>query len=467
MAKSRTVFVCQQCGAQHAREMGRCPTCGSWGSLVEHIERKESTQSAARRTSVLTGGGAPQPLNAIPSGGVSRLPVRFQEFARVLGGGLVPGSLVLIGGEPGIGKSSLLLQSAAHFAEHVGEALYISAEESAQQIKLRADRMGLNPERLWISSETNLETAIGHIDAQRPGLVIVDSIQTVYLEELTSAAGSVGQVREGALRLLRIAKDLGIPIIIVGHVTKEGAIAGPRMLEHIVDVVLYLEGERFHQYRILRGVKNRFGSTDEVGIFEMTSDGLQEITNPSQVFLAERSANTPGSAVAVTLEGTRPILVEIQGLTSNTANPQPRRTVNGFDQNRLQMILAVLGKRVGVPLFNQDVYVNIVGGMKIGEPAADLAVATAIASSFRNQRVESDMVLVGEIGLSGELRGVTQLERRLGEAAKLGFRRAVCPPTQTPIRVEGMQITHARSLFEAIDAALGPAPRRKARDEED
>ena len=259
MAKSRTVFVCQQCGAQQAREMGRCPNCGSWGSLVEHIERRESTQSAARRTSVLTGGGAPQPLNAIPSGGVSRLPVRFQEFARVLGGGLVPGSLVLIGGEPGIGKSSLLLQSAAHFAEHVGEALYISAEESAQQIKLRADRMGLNPERLWISSETNLETAIGHIDAQRPGLVIVDSIQTVYLEDLTSAAGSVGQVREGALRLLRIAKDLGIPIIIVGHVTKEGAIAGPRMLEHIVDVVLYLEGERFHQYRILRGVKNRFG----------------------------------------------------------------------------------------------------------------------------------------------------------------------------------------------------------------
>jgi DNA repair protein RadA/Sms len=466
MAKTRTVFVCQQCGAHQAREMGRCPNCGGWGTLVEQIERREAPASN-RRSVVVSGAGAPLPLHAIPSGGVSRLPVVYQEFARVLGGGLVPGSLVLIGGEPGIGKSSLLLQSAAHFAEHVGDALYISAEESAQQIKLRADRMGLNPERLWISSETNLETAISYIDSQRPGLVIVDSIQTVYIEELSSAAGSVGQVREGALRLLRVAKDLNIPIIIVGHVTKEGAIAGPRMLEHIVDVVLYLEGERFHQYRILRGVKNRYGSTDEVGIFEMTATGLHEISNPSQVFLAERSANTPGSAVAVTLEGTRPILVEIQGLTSNTANPQPRRTVNGYDLNRLQMLLAVLGKRVGLPLFNQDVYVNIVGGLRIGEPAADLAVATAIASSFRNQRVASDMVLMGEIGLSGEMRSVTQIERRLGEAAKLGFSKAVCPPLQTPVHIEGMQITQVKSVFDAIEAALGPAPRRKNRDDDE
>jgi len=462
MAKSRTVFICQQCGAHQAREMGRCPNCGSWGSLVEQVERREAA-TASRRSTVVSGGGAPVPLHAVPSGGVSRLPVRFQEFARVLGGGLVPGSLVLIGGEPGIGKSSLLLQSAAHFAEHVGVALYISAEESAQQIKLRADRMGLAPERLWVSSETNLELAIQHIIAQAPQLVIVDSIQTIYLEELNSAAGSVGQVREGALRLLRVAKEYNIPIIIVGHVTKEGAIAGPRMLEHIVDVVLYLEGERFHQYRVLRGVKNRFGSTDEVGIFEMTSNGLEEITNPSQVFLAERSAHTPGSAVAVTLEGTRPILVEVQGLTSNTANPQPRRTVNGFDMNRLQMILAVLGKRVGLPLFNQDVYINMVGGLKIGEPAADLAVATAIASSFRNQAVEADLVLVGEIGLSGELRGVSQLERRLSEAAKLGFRRAICPPLQSQLHIAGLQITPVRSLFDAIDSALGPAPRRATR----
>ena len=440
--------------------MGRCPQCNAWDSLVEQVERREAA-TPARRSVVVSGGAGPILLQAVPSGGVSRLPVRFQEFARVLGGGLVPGSLVLIGGEPGIGKSSLLLQAAAHFAENVGDALYVSAEESVQQIKLRADRMGLHPERLWLSSETNLETVITQIIDQRPGLVIVDSIQTVYLEELSSAAGSVGQVREGALRLLRIAKDLNIPIIIVGHVTKEGAIAGPRMLEHIVDVVLYLEGERFHQYRVLRGVKNRFGSTDEVGIFEMAADGLREITNPSLVFLAERSANTPGSAVAVTLEGTRPILVEVQGLTSNTANPQPRRTVNGIDLNRLQMLLAVLGKRVGLPLFNQDVYINIVGGLRIGEPAADLAVATAIASSFRNQQVKADTVLVGEIGLSGELRGVSQLERRLGEAAKLGFRRAVCPPLQAPLQIEGMQILQARSVYDAIEAALGPAPSRK------
>ena len=467
MAKARTVFVCQQCGAQQARSMARCPQCEAWNSFVEQIERRESA-TPTRRSVVVTGGNGPVLLQSVPSGGVSRLPVRFAEFARVLGGGLVPGSLILIGGEPGIGKSSLLLQTAAYFAEHVGDALYISAEESAQQIKLRADRMGLAPQRLWISSETNLETAINQIIDQKPGLVIVDSIQTVYLEELTSAAGSVGQVREGALRLLRVAKDLNIPIIIVGHVTKEGAIAGPRMLEHIVDVVLYLEGERFHQYRVLRGVKHRFGSTDEVGIFEMTGDGLREITNPSLVFLAERSANTPGSAVAVTLEGTRPILVEVQGLTSNTTNPQPRRTVNGFDLNRLQMLLAVLGKRVGLPLFNQDVYINIVGGLRIGEPAADLAVAAAIASSFRNQQVIHDTVLVGEIGLSGELRGVSQLERRLHEAAKLGFRRAVCPPLQGPLQIDGMEIHPARSVYDAITAAIGPARRStKADDDED
>lgn len=461
MAKARTVFVCQQCGAQQARAMARCPQCEAWNSFVEQIERRDSA-TPTRRSVIVPGGAGPILLQSVPSGGVSRLPVRFAEFARVLGGGLVPGSLILIGGEPGIGKSSLLLQSAAHFAEHVGDALYVSAEESAQQIKLRADRMGLAPQRLWISSETNLETVINQIIDQKPALVIVDSIQTVYLEELNSAAGSVGQVREASLRLLRVAKDLNIPILIVGHVTKEGAIAGPRMLEHIVDVVLYLEGERFHQYRVLRGVKNRFGSTDEVGIFEMTGDGLREITNPSLVFLAERSASTPGSAVAVTLEGTRPILVEVQGLTSNTTNPQPRRTVNGFDLNRLQMLLAVLGKRVGLPLFNQDVYINIVGGLRIGEPAADLAVAAAIASSFRNQQVITDTVLVGEIGLSGELRGVSQLERRLHEAAKLGFRRAVCPPLQSPLQIDGLQILPARSVYDAINAALGPAPRRSA-----
>jgi DNA repair protein RadA/Sms len=288
----------------------------------------------------------------------------------------------------------------------------------------------------------------------RPNLVIVDSIQTVYLEDLTSAAGSVSQVREGALRLLRMAKETGIPIFLVGHVTKEGAIAGPRVLEHIVDAVLYLEGDRFHQYRLLRGVKNRFGSTDEVGVFEMTESGMREVTNPSQVFLAERSVGTPGSAVAVTMEGTRPILVEVQALTANTASAQPRRTANGFDMNRLLMLIAVLSKRVGLPLFNQDIYVNIVGGLRITEPAADLAVAVAIASSYRNQRVRQDMVLVGEVGLSGELRSTSQLDRRLGEAAKLGFRRSLCPSTSTEPKIDALAVSAVRSVADAIDQAL-------------
>ncbi len=433
--------------------MGKCPDCGTWDSLVEQVERKET---GGRGKSAATPGlNQPVPLREVPTGGFSRLPVLGEEFARVLGGGLVPGSVVLIGGDPGIGKTTLLNQAAAQFADEVGPALYVSAEESIQQIKLRASRMGLDPEHLLVYSETSLDAILDQINRLRPQSGrSSNSIQTVYLEELTSAAGSVSQVREGALRLLRLAKDTGIPMFLVGHVTKEGAIAGPRVLEHIVDVVLYLEGERFHQYRLLRGVKNRFGSTDEVGVFEMTQDGLREVLNPSQVFLAERSAGTPGSAVAVTMEGTRPILVEVQALTANTASPQPRRTANGFDMNRLLMLIAVLSKRVGLPLFNQDMYVNIVGGLRINEPAADLAVAVAIASSYRNQRVRQDMVLVGEVGLSGELRSVSHLERRLGEAAKLGFAHSLYPRTSAAPRVEGLTVTEARSVADAVDMAL-------------
>lgn len=452
MAKTRTIFICQQCGSQQTRWMGKCPDCGTWDSLVEQIERKEP---AGRRGGPARAGiNQPLPLRQVAIGGYERLPVLGDEFARVLGGGLVPGSVVLIGGDPGIGKSTLLLQVAAQFADDVGPALYISAEESTQQIKLRAARMGLDPEHLLVFSETSLDSALEQIAELRPRLVIVDSIQTVYLEDLSSAAGSVGQVREGALRLLRMAKDTGIPMFLVGHVTKEGAIAGPRVLEHIVDAVLYLEGERFHQYRLLRGVKNRFGSTDEVGVFEMTQHGMREILNPSQVFLAERSAGTPGSAVAVTMEGTRPILVEVQALTANTASAQPRRTANGFDMNRLLMLIAVLSKRVGIPLFSQDIYVNIVGGLRITEPAADLAVAVAIASSYRNQRVRQDMVLVGEVGLSGELRSIGQLERRLGEAAKLGFTRSLYPSTSAAPKVEGLSVAEVRSVADAVDMAL-------------
>jgi DNA repair protein RadA/Sms len=456
LPKSRTVFICQQCGNQQTRWLGRCPDCGSWDSFVEQpVGRTQGRQGAPA-----AGANQPVPITEVATGGFNRLPIEGQEFTRVLGGGLVPGSLVLIGGDPGIGKSTLLIEVGARFAEAVGPVLYISAEESPQQLKLRAERLGLISPQLYVLGETNLDLAMHAIASVKPALVVVDSVQTVYLEEITSAAGSVSQVREVAIRLLRLAKEQGIPIFLVGHVTKEGTIAGPRVLEHIVDVVLYLEGDRFHQYRMLRGVKNRFGSTDEVGVFEMTQGGLQEVTNPSQVFLAERSAGTPGSTVAVTMEGTRPILVEVQALTAHTQAVQPRRTANGFDLNRLVMLVAVLSKRVGLPLFNQDIYVNVVGGMRITEPAADLAVAVAIASSFRNQRVDPDLALVGEIGLSGELRSIGQLERRLVEASKLGFKRALYPsPSTRPNSGTTMRLDGVRSLDEAIRAALVGKPR--------
>ncbi len=448
MAKTRTTFVCQQCGAQQTRWMGKCPDCGTWDSFVEQVDARGTT---SRDRSATTHGAQPTLLRQVTTGGFERLPVLGDEFARVLGGGLVPGSVVLVGGDPGIGKTTLLTQVAAHFADQVGPTLYVSAEESAQQIKLRADRLGLDPEHLYVFSETSLDLILEQVRKLNPRLVIIDSIQTVYLEDVSSAAGSVSQVREGALRLLHLAKTLSIPVFLVGHVTKEGAIAGPRVLEHIVDAVLYLEGDRFHQYRLLRGVKNRFGSTNEVGVFEMSHNGMVEVANPSQVFLAERNAGTPGSTVAVMLEGTRPLLVEVQALTSNTGNAQPRRTTNGFDPNRLLMLVAVLSKRVGLPLFNQDIYVNIVGGLRISEPAADLAVALAITSSYRNQRIDPELVLIGEVGLSGELRSVSQLERRLGEAAKLGFQRALIPATAQGGEIDGLAITPARSLAEVVD----------------
>ncbi len=448
MAKPRTTFVCQQCGARQARWMGRCPDCGSWDSFVEQIEHRTS---AAHTRGASGSANHPALLRDVATGGFERLSVLGDEFARVLGGGLVPGSVVLIGGDPGIGKSTLLTQVGAHFADRVGSILYVSAEESAQQLKLRAERLKLDAEQFYVYSETSLDAILEQIRHIHPQLVIVDSIQTVYLEEVQSAAGSVSQVREGALRLLRMAKELSIAMFLVGHVTKEGALAGPRVLEHIVDAVLYLEGDRFHQYRLLRGVKNRFGSTNEVGVFEMTQDGMREVSNPSQVFLAERSAGTPGSTVTVTLEGTRPLLVEVQALTSHTNNAQPRRTTNGFDLSRLLMLIAVLSKRVGLPLFNQDIYVNIVGGLRVGEPAVDLAVATAIASSYRNQRVDPELVLLGEIGLSGELRSISQIERRLSEAAKLGFRRALLPTFTQNSPIEGLEARPIRSLTEVVE----------------
>ncbi len=382
------------------------------------------------------------------------------EFARVLGGGIVPGSIVLVGGDPGIGKSTLLLQVALEMAQ-TAEVLYVSGEESERQIKMRAmrllkDEKGEMPEGLLLVTETNLSAILEHIAAVKPAMVIVDSIQTTYMPELESSAGSVTQVRECASRLRELAKGSGVAVFLIGHVTKEGAIAGPRVLEHIVDTVLYLEGDRFQSYRLLRSVKNRFGATSEVGVFEMRERGMVEITNPSEAFLAERMVNAPGSAIAVTMEGTRPILVEVQGLSSPTAFGNPRRTPNGVDFNRLLLVTAVLARRLGIRLGDQDVFVNVVGGIQVEEPAADLAMAAAIASSMRDQPVKADTVLIGEVGLSGELRMVGQMPARLNEAAKLGFKTAIVPKR---IRKgepwpKGIEVVEARSVREALERAM-------------
>lgn len=456
MAKIRTKFVCQQCGLESPAYYGRCPDCGSWSSLVETIERRDPTSGGARRTAVADTTIAVE-LAAVESAGISRRPVPLAEFSRVLGGGVVPGSLVLVGGDPGIGKSTLLLQVAAGLASDSTPVLYVTAEESAQQLKLRADRLSIPHAGTYVLSETNIDRLIASAEQLKPSVVVVDSIQTVYTEEIAAAAGSVSQVRECTARLMAYAKPRGTAIFIVGHVTKEGSIAGPRVLEHMVDAVLYLEGDRFHQYRILRGVKNRFGSTDEVGVFEMVESGMREVRNPSEAFLRERAGNASGSAITVTMEGTRPILVEVQSLSTSSAYGNARRTANGFELNRLHMLIAVLSKRVGLSLGDQDVYVNVVGGLKLGEPAVDLGVAVAIASSFKETRVSADLVAIGEIGLSGELRSVSQLERRLGEASKLGFARAIVPATLGRGMVrppDDFTLIRASSVDEAITQAL-------------
>jgi DNA repair protein RadA/Sms len=454
MPKPRTSFVCQQCGAVSPAFLGRCPNCQAWNSMVETVEDRRAPSAATPRPRAAA---RSMPLNALGALQTDRIPVPIGEFDRVLGGGLVAGSLVLVGGDPGIGKSTLVLQAAAALAGSIGQVLYVSAEESAQQIKLRADRLGIRSDDLWVLSETSLSEVLEAAERQQPAMLIVDSIQTVYIDEITSAAGSVSQVRECTSRLMQWAKPRDIPVLIIGHVTKEGTIAGPRVLEHMVDAVLYLEGDRHHQYRILRAVKNRFGSTDEVGVFEMADSGLREVRNPSEAFLEERAGASAGSTVAVTIEGTRPILVEVQALTTPTNFGLPRRSANGFETSRLQLLVAVLQKRVGLGLASQDIYANVVGGLRIAEPAADLAVSLAIASSFKERPVDAGTVAVGEIGLSGELRSVGQIDRRLVESARLGFRRAIIPGTvarRAVPNVDGMQILRADSVGEAIEAAI-------------
>lgn len=442
----RSTFACSECGHESPKWLGRCPGCASWNSLVEIAGSKRGTNHGRGPA------GAPAvELSQMADEEEPRLPSGQPEFDRVLGGGIVRASLVLVGGDPGIGKSTLLLQAGASLAARQAGAgrrgvLYVSGEESAAQLKLRCARLGLSGERLFALAETSLDAVFRQAEELQPALLILDSIQTVYSESAGQAPGSIAQLRQCTMELMRWAKTNGTPVFIVGHVTKDGDIAGPRLLEHIVDVVLYLEGERFSSYRLLRGVKNRFGSVDEVGVFEMTGEGMRAVENPSAAFIAERAAQAIGSAVVPTLEGSRPLLVEVQALTSPTVTPAPRRTANGLDVNRLVLVAAVLSRRLGLPLASQDIIASVVGGLRVREPAADLALALAIASSHRDKALARDVVAIGEIGLSGELRSVSQLEKRLAEAARLGFKRCVVP--QASIRQR-----HGPSDIELLPAA--------------
>jgi DNA repair protein RadA/Sms len=430
--------------------------------MVEEVVAAPKSKAAHARRS-LAADSTPRRLSEIGEGFENRLALPIKEFARVLGGGVVPGSIVLVGGDPGIGKSTLLLQTALQMAK-TGTVLYVSGEESEGQIKMRAVRLMRNnketaydlPDDLFLVTETDLDKVLAHVAQVKPILLIVDSIQTTTLSDLESSAGSVSQLRESASRLRELAKSSGISVFLIGHVTKEGTLAGPRVLEHIVDTVLYLEGERFQSYRLLRSVKNRFGATSEVGVFEMREGGLIEVNNPSESFLAGRLVNAPGSAIAVTMEGTRPLLVEIQGLTSTTSFGNPRRTPNGVDFNRLLLITAVLSRRIGLRLAEQDVFVNVVGGLKVSEPAADLSIAAAIASSSRDLPVRAETVLIGEIGLSGELRSVGQMPARLKEAGNIGFKQAVVPGRlrRDEPWPDGLEVLEAHSLRQALDLVL-------------
>jgi DNA repair protein RadA/Sms len=450
-SRSKSVFVCQQCGKESPKWLGHCPECQSWNSFVE-------TRVASARTppGLRYEGDRPQELSQVDGADFPRSPLGFAEVNRVLGGGLVPGSLVLVGGEPGIGKSTLLLQISAAMAGKNKVVAYVSGEESLNQVKLRSTRLGIKGKGIHFLSEPDLLAVLDVLERLSPGLVVIDSIQTMYLEDMAGMPGSISQVRECTWRLQRWAKHNNVPMLITGHVTKEGAIAGPGTLEHIVDVVLYFEGEPFSSYRVLRSAKNRFGSTNEVGIFEMSEAGLLEVDNPSQVFLSARKDRTTGSVVVPTLEGNRPLLVEIQALTTFNSFASPRRIANGVDFNRLLLIIAVLSKRAGLRLFNQDVIVSVTGGLRVNEPAADLAIALAIASSFGDAKPITGLVALGEVGLNGELRGVSQVERRINEAVRLGFKSCLMPGLQSASSFDsaGLGLIRAGSLDEALQLGL-------------
>ena len=449
MAKGKkSIFFCQNCGHEENKWLGQCPACKEWNTFVEEkvTPVKAGNMKEQGEAQVVT-------LSSVSTEEDERVRTGIDELDRVLGGGIVPGSLVLVGGDPGIGKSTLLLQVCQRLSSMNKKVLYISGEESLKQIKLRANRMGSFSDSLYLLCETNLDVIRGVIERQRPDMVVIDSIQTMYNEEVGSAPGSVSQVRESTNILMQLAKGLNISTFIVGHVTKEGTVAGPRVLEHMVDTVLYFEGDRHASYRILRGVKNRFGSTNEIGVFEMQKEGLKEVENPSEFMLSGKPENASGSVVACAIEGTRPMLMEIQALVCRSNFGMPRRTAAGLDYNRVNLLMAVLEKRVGLPLSNYDAYVNIAGGIRLSEPAADLGIVMAIASSYKNKAIAEDTLVFGEVGLSGEVRAVTMPEQRVQEAKKLGFKTCVIPEVsvKTVGKVEGIEIVGVKSVNQAMN----------------
>ncbi|HEV7891369.1 MAG TPA: DNA repair protein RadA [Pyrinomonadaceae bacterium] len=457
MAKaSATVWVCQSCAHQFPKWLGKCPDCGEWNSLVEERARPSATaaKGMAARGGFRLREVKPVRFGEIESQDDARVSSGITEFDRVLGGGIVPGSLILIGGDPGIGKSTLLLQVADKLSQRSERVLYVSGEESERQIKMRGERLGVEAANLFLLPETNLENILNEVERERPGAIIVDSIQTVFSSSIESAPGSVSQVREVAGQFLMLAKNRTIPVFLIGHVTKDGSIAGPKALEHIVDTVLYFEGERHHNHRVVRATKNRFGAANELGVFEMTGEGLVAVTNPSEMFLHGRPENVAGSVVSACMEGTRPLLVEVQALASDSSLNNPARTAQGFDRNRLALLLAVLAKRVGVEgLLKSDVFLNVVGGFEVDEPAADLGVIAAIVSSYRNLVVDPRTAVFGEVGLTGEVRGAMQAQARAREAQALGFKKIIMPATNTAglERLLGVRTVGVRSVEEALD----------------
>ena len=449
MAKGKNnVFFCQECGYESSKWVGQCPACKAWNTMVEEIVDKKSSVTHRQITEVQVA-----KLNDVQSSSEKRMDTHIEELNRVLGGGIVPGSLVLVGGDPGSGKSTLLLQTCKSLSDQKIAVLYISGEESLQQIKMRADRIGIFSDEMTLLCETNLDLIQGVIEERKPQVVVIDSIQTMFRENVNSAPGSVSQVREATSVLMRLAKEQGIAIFVVGHVTKEGTVAGPRVLEHMVDTVLYFEGDRYASYRILRAVKNRFGSTNEIGVFEMCQSGLREVPNPSEYMLDGKPKNASGSIVVCTMEGTRPLLVEIQALVCHSAFGMPRRTAAGVDYNRVNLLMAVLEKNVGVRLADQDAYINIAGGMKVSEPATDLGLVLAIISSFRNRPIAEDMICFGEVGLSGEVRSVNMVEQRIAEAHKLGFKQCILPKVcmKNIQKPDGMLLKGVENVREALE----------------